>query len=227
MRSAGWRFETSDLGLQTSDWRSVATIRTSLQQQTRRTAERLVAPLARTGISPNGLTVLGLLLNAVAGLVLASGAFVPGGLLVLFAGAFDMLDGALARVTNRKTTFGAFFDSTLDRFSEAVVFGGLLVAFMRDPVLDWWDWTGVVLCYVVAFGSLMISYTRARAEGLHLDCEVGWLQRPERIVALGVGLLLPRQLLLAVLAALAIFTLVTVWQRIAHVRRLAGEMGGV
>jgi CDP-diacylglycerol--glycerol-3-phosphate 3-phosphatidyltransferase len=207
----------------------VAAIRSSLQQQTRRAAERIVAPLARTGITPNGLTVVGLLLNAVAGLVLAGGAFVPGGLLVLFAGAFDMFDGALARVTNRKTTFGAFFDSTLDRVSEALVFLGLLVAFMRGSVLDWWDWTGVVLCYVVAIGSLMISYTRARAEGLNprIDCEVGWLQRPERILALGAALLLPRPLLLAVLAALAVFTLVTVGQRIAHVRRLAGAMDGM
>src|SRR5919108_4687428 len=202
MRSAGWRFETSDLGLQTSDWRSVATIRTSLQQQTRRTAERLVAPLARTGITPNGLTVAGLLLNAVAGLVLASGAFAAGGLLVLVAGAFDMFDGALARVTNRKTTFGAFFDSTLDRFSEAVVFLGLLIGFLREPDLDWRSWAGIVLCYLVAIGSLMISYTRARAEGLDLDAEVGWLQRPERIAALGIGLLLPRPMLLAVLGAL-------------------------
>ena len=156
------------------------TFRATLQQQTRRTAERLVAPLARTRITPNGLTVTGLLLNVVAGFILATGALIPGGLMVLIAGAFDMFDGALARVTNRKTTFGAFFDSTLDRYSEAVVFLGLQVAFLRDPEPDWRSFAGVVLCYAVAIGSLMISYTRARAEGLNprVDCEVGWLQRP-------------------------------------------------
>ena len=142
---------------------------------------------------------------------------------MLIAGAFDMFDGALARVTNRKTVFGAFFDSTLDRYSEAAVFMGLQIAFLRAPGADWQTWTGMVLCYVVVIGSLMISYTRARAEGLGLDCEVGWLQRPERIIALGIGLLLPRPLLLAVLTALAIFTQITVLQRIAHVRCLAGD----
>ncbi len=202
----------------------VTTIRASLQEQTRRTAERLVAPLARTGITPNGLTALGFVLNVIVGGVLAFGLLAPGAVLVLIAGAFDMLDGALARVTNRKTRFGAFFDSTLDRYSEAVVLLGLLVAFLRDVQgdADWRAWAGVVLCYLVMIGSLMVSYTRARAEGLGIDCEVGWLQRPERIIALGIGLLLPRALLLAVLAALAVFTQITVVQRMVHVRRAAG-----
>jgi CDP-diacylglycerol--glycerol-3-phosphate 3-phosphatidyltransferase len=205
------------------------TFRTTLQQQTRRTAERLIAPLARTGITPNGLTVVGLLLNVAAGLLLAMGAFIPGALMVLFAGAFDMFDGALARVTNRKTTFGAFFDSTIDRYSEAVIFLGLQLAFLREGDGDWYSLAGVVLCFVVAIGSLMISYTRARAEGLddgqghRLNAEVGWLQRPERIIVLGIGLLLPRTWLLAVLAALALFTQITVVQRIVHVRRLTAE----
>jgi CDP-diacylglycerol--glycerol-3-phosphate 3-phosphatidyltransferase len=205
----------------------VAALRTSLQQQTRRTAERLVAPLARTGITPNGLTVVGLLLNVAAGLVLASGAFVIGGILVLVGGAFDMFDGALARVKNQKTVFGQFFDSTVDRYSEAAVFFGLLIAFLREPQTDWLSFAGVVLCYLVVIGSIMISYTRARAEGLEprVDCEVGWLQRPERIIALGIGLLLPRPVLLAVLVALAFFTQVTVLQRILHVRRLTREQG--
>src|SRR4029453_10889619 len=111
---------------------ALTAFRATLQQQTRRTAERLVAPLARIGVTPNGLTICGFLLNAVAALLLAVGAFLPGALMVLFAGAFDMLDGALARATNRKTDFGAFFDSTVDRYSEAVVFLGLQVAFLRQ-----------------------------------------------------------------------------------------------
>jgi CDP-diacylglycerol--glycerol-3-phosphate 3-phosphatidyltransferase len=205
--------------------------RATLQQQTRRTAERLVAPLARIGVTPNGLTICGFLLNAVAALLLAVGAFLPGALMVLFAGAFDMLDGALARATNRKTDFGAFFDSTVDRYSEAVVFLGLQVAFLRQmgqPGGDWLPLAGVVLCYVAAIGSLMVSYTRARAEGppVSLNAEVGWLQRPERIVILGIGLLLPAPGLLAVLAALAVLTQVTVVQRVLHVRRLTAARGG-
>ena len=217
----------------------MAALRTNLQSQTRRTAERLVAPLARTGVTPNALTTLGFILNVVAGIILAmgSGAFFVGGFAVLIASAFDMFDGALARVKNQKTAFGAFFDSTLDRYSEAALFIGLQVAFIRElPGADddwlsqahWQSTAGAVLCILVLIGSIMISYTRARAEGLKgadgrnlgLDCEVGWLQRPERVIALGIGLLLPRPFLLAVLAALAILTQVTVIQRIAHVRRL-------
>ena len=210
---------------------TVTAFRTTLQQQTRRTAERVVAPLAKLGVTPNGLTAFGLLLNAVAGLLLAVGATVPGALMVLFAGSFDMLDGALARVTNRKTAFGAFFDSTIDRYSEAIVFLGLQIAFVRGAIAsggDWVSWAGVVLCFVVAVNSLLVSYTRARAEGLvpRVDAEVGWLQRPERIILLGVGLLLPYPAPIAVLVVLALFTLVTVVQRVLHVRHeTAGRAG--
>ena len=143
--------------------------------------------------------------------------------MVLVAGAFDTLDGALARATNRVTQFGKFFDSTMDRFSEAVVFLGLAIAFLRGPSVGVAETTGVALSFVVMIGSIMISYARARAEGLDLDCEVGWLQRPERILILGIGLLLPRALLLAVLAVLAVLTHITVGQRIAHVRRLTNQ----
>lgn len=150
------------------------------------------------------------------------GSLVAGGIMVLIAGAFDTLDGALARATNRVTVFGTFYDSTMDRFSEAVVFLGIAIAFLRGPSVGIAEVTGVALSFVVMIGSIMISYARARAEGLQprVECEVGWLQRPERILILGIGLLLPRGLLLAVLAVLAVLTHVTVGQRIAHVRRL-------
>ena len=196
--------------------------RDGVQRQTRRTAERLVAPLARTGLTPNGLTVIGFLLSVVAGVVLALGSSVLGGVLVLFAGLFDTLDGALARATGQETVFGKFFDSTMDRFSEAVIFLGIAVGFLREPTIENGDVAGVALSFLVMIGSVMISYARARAEGLEprVECEVGWLQRPERILILGVGLLLPRSLLLLVLLVLAVLTHVTVGQRIAHVRRL-------
>jgi CDP-diacylglycerol--glycerol-3-phosphate 3-phosphatidyltransferase len=148
--------------------------------------------------------------------------------MVLIAGAFDTLDGALARATNRVTVFGTFYDSTMDRFSEAVVFLGIAIAFLRGPSVGIAEVTGVALSFVVMIGSIMISYARARAEGLQprVECEVGWLQRPERILILGIGLLLPRGLLLAVLAVLAVLTHVTVGQRIAHVRRLTQNAQG-
>ncbi|HET6318467.1 MAG TPA: CDP-alcohol phosphatidyltransferase family protein, partial [Chloroflexota bacterium] len=153
---------------------------------------------------------------------------VAGGIMVLIAGAFDTLDGALARATNRVTVFGTFYDSTMDRFSEAVVFLGIAIAFLRGPSVGIAEVTGVALSFVVMIGSIMISYARARAEGLQprVECEVGWLQRPERILILGIGLLLPRGLLLAVLAVLAVLTHVTVGQRIAHVRRLTQNAQG-
>jgi CDP-diacylglycerol---glycerol-3-phosphate 3-phosphatidyltransferase len=212
----------------------VTAFRSTIQQQGRRTAERIVAPLARLGVTPNGLTLFGLLLNVLAALLLAWQVYIPGGLMVLVGGAFDMLDGALARVSNRKTVFGGFFDSTIDRYSEAVVFLGLQVAFLRDATAggpdgaggDWYAWAGVVLCYVVAINSLLISYTRARAEVDGLNCEVGWLQRPERVIILGLGLLLPHPGPLIVLAGLAILTQITVLQRMLHVRRLTAGQGG-
>jgi CDP-diacylglycerol---glycerol-3-phosphate 3-phosphatidyltransferase len=172
---------------------------------------------------------MGLLLNCVAGAVLAAGLLIPGGFLVLIAGLFDTLDGALARATNRKTNFGAFFDSSMDRFSEAVCFLGLAVAYMRLPELTGGDARyevlGVALCFASMIGSIMVSYARARAEGLipRVDCEVGWLQRPERIVILGFGVMLPTFLppesLLLVLGVLAVLTHITVAQRVGHVRR--------
>jgi CDP-diacylglycerol---glycerol-3-phosphate 3-phosphatidyltransferase len=167
------------------------------------------------------------LLNVLAGAVLGYGAFVPGGFLVLVGGAFDMFDGAMARATNRKTVFGEFLDSTMDRFSEAAVFLGLAVAYLLHEPQGWVDVAGVVMCFLVMIGSIMISYTRAKAEGLDLDCEVGWLQRPERIIVVGVGLLLHAVspfIPLAMLAALTVLTHFTVAQRVAHVRRLTASV---
>ncbi len=206
---------------------SVATFRTTIQLQTRRFAEWAIAPVARTGITPNGLTVVGLILNIVAGTVLASGEWFQGGMLVLVAGAFDMFDGALARVMNQKTAFGAFLDSTLDRYSEVAVLVGLQLAFLRAAESEWTVWVGVTLAMVILSNSLMTSYARARAEGLGLDCEVGLFQRPERVIGLGVALLLPYTAMIAVLGLVALGTLITVYQRVLHVWRLtASERAG-
>ena len=189
----------------------------TIQQRSRKVAEWAVGPLAQCGLTPNQLTIVGLLLNAAAGVILSRGRLPTGGIAVLGASAFDLFDGALARVSGRKTRFGAFLDSTVDRYSEALLFFGLLVWHIRIS-----NRIGVCLCYFSLLGSLMVSYTRARAEALDLDCSVGWLQRPERMILLGVGLLCPRPIPTIVLCILAVLSQATVVQRMAHVHRLTG-----
>ena len=160
-----------------------------LQQNARRVAEMVVRPLAAIGMTPNIATLLGLLLNAVAAAVIASGSLRLGGVMLLFAGLFDMVDGALARVRNLKTTFGAFFDSTLDRYSEGVVLlGVILFALTLPPTRE--RTLVIALAYVAALSSLMVSYARARAEGLGLSLRSGLMARPERVVLLAAGLVI-------------------------------------
>ncbi len=187
-----------------------------IQEWARRFAEQLISPLRGSVISPNLLTLFGLLLSVITASVIAQDHLLVGGLLVLVAGAFDMLDGALARVKGMASVFGAFFDSCLDRLSEALILLGVLVYFLRQG-----SFVGVVLVYMTAVGSLMISYNRARAEGLGLQCRVGLLARPERVLVLAAGLILFKWLLLPALAVLALMTNVTAVQRILHVWRTA------
>lgn len=187
----------------------------------RRSRQFAVGPalaLGRLGLTPNALTIIGSVLTASVGILIAQGWFVAAGICLWLFSATDTLDGALARATNRVTVFGAFLDSVCDRCAEAGVFLGLV----------WWyqthnDLTGVVLAYLAVIGSLMVSYARARAEGVGQQAaDVGWFQRPERIIALGIGLLtasVAPVVLLIVLALLAALTSVTVVQRVLHVAR--------
>jgi CDP-diacylglycerol--glycerol-3-phosphate 3-phosphatidyltransferase len=185
-----------------------------LQGWARGVAEAVVLPLARSGVSPNTVTVVGFALNVMTAVVLASGHLSTGGAMLFFAGLFDMLDGALARVSKSQSDFGAFLDSLLDRYSEAVILLALIFQFvLRHDVL------AVVLVYLVAVGSILISYARARAEGLGLDCKVGIAPRPERVIILGVGLLFKEDTTIAALMILAILTHVTAVQRLHHVWR--------
>ena len=172
---------------------------------------RLVPLLQATGVSPNGLTVIGFLLTAVSALLLAIGWFFTGGLLLIIAAIFDMLDGGLARATGQSTKFGAFFDSSIDRYSESVLLVALIYYYssIGDGPLE------PVLLAVTLVGSIMVSYTRARAEALDVECKVGILQRPERVILLIVGLL--TGWMVVVLWLLAILTNVTVCQRIYDV----------
>jgi len=174
----------------------------------------LLAPLTRwlaaTGISPNALTIIGFVLVLAVAVVLALGYRQLGGILFLLAAGFDLLDGAVAQLTNRKTTFGAFLDSNLDRYAEIAIYLALLIPYsLQGAALE------VILCYLAMAGSLMVSYARARAEGLGLACEVGLLARPERVIILGLGLILDQTL--PALVLLAFFTNLTAVQRILHV----------
>lgn len=170
--------------------------------------------LARTGITPNALSLLGFALNLGVAVVLATGHLRWGGVLIILVSLFDGLDGALARYTGKVSTFGAFLDSTLDRYSEAALFIGLI-----------WHFLGlhanaeVLLACVALFGSEAVSYTRARAEGLRIECKVGWFTRAERMIVLALGLALG--LPLVTFWVLAVFTNLTALQRIWHVRRQA------
>lgn len=173
--------------------------------------------LGRTRLTPSKVTVAGFVLITGAVWLLAIGAFRWAGCLILLASSFDILDGALARAKNEASRFGAFLDSTLDRYSEAFVFFGLLLHYERNAPGS----TEVWLIYLAVSGSLLISYARARAEGLGFECKVGLLERPERVVLIVFGLLTGWMYL--TLWALAILTHVTAVQRIFHVWRQSGS----
>ncbi len=179
------------------------------------TAALVGRTIGRTGLTPTDLTVAGLVLILGAAYLLATGELLWGGLLVAFASSFDMLDGALARARNEASRFGAFLDSTLDRYAEVCIFLGLLAYYwQRAPQA-----TEVILIYIAVAGSLLVSYIRSRAESVGYDCKVGLLERPERIVLIVFGLVF--NLLPLSLWVLAILTHVTALQRLVHVLRQA------
>ena len=168
--------------------------------------------IGRTGVSPNVVTLVGASLNLGVAWVLAQGYMRIGGLLVPLVALFDALDGTLARLTGKRSRFGAFLDSTMDRFSEAILFLGLLFFYSQSGA-----GREVILIYATIVGSLMVSYTRARAEGLGLDCKVGLLTRFERAVVLIIALVLDQVSI--GLWVLAILTNFTALQRMYHVWR--------
>ena len=169
--------------------------------------------LQTTGISPNALTALGFLLTVGVAAVLAAGYLPLGGLLLIFAALFDTLDGALARHAGKTTVFGAFFDSVMDRFSESVTLIALVYYYSGQAD----GRTAVILLAFTMMGSLLVSYTRARAEAVHIECKEGFFQRTERIVVLILGLI--TGWMLPVLWVLALFTNLTAVQRIYDVYR--------
>src|SRR5437016_2876464 len=147
----------------------------------------IVGALALSRIHPNVLTFLGLVINTWAAFLFAAGRFRAAGLVVILAGVFDMVDGRVARETNRVTRFGGFFDSVIDRYSDLALFMGLLVYYASINRFFY-----IVLTAIVMTGSVMVSYTRARAECTIPKCKVGFLERPERVVLIIIGALFDR-----------------------------------
>ena len=177
----------------------------------------------RLGVSPNQLTLAGLLLQAGVAAIIALGYLSLGGVLLVFSAVFDAFDGTLARMTGRSSRFGAFFDATLDRYAEALVLFGLLVYLTGQPD----NRTEVLLIFAAVVGSLLVSYTRAKAESLRIPCNKGILTRAERVALLVIGLVLATwqplaalpPVLTIVLWLLAILSNLTAIQRIVAVRQ--------
>jgi CDP-diacylglycerol--glycerol-3-phosphate 3-phosphatidyltransferase len=191
----------------------------NLQGIRRNLAYRITGPvvgiLSKSGITPNTLTLTNLALNIVAAYVIATGHFLVGGVLILVSGLFDLLDGALARFSEQTTKFGAVLDSTVDRISEAATLCGLLIWYVpqEGATLE------VVLVLVVLVGSFLVSYIRARAEGLGWQCQVGLFTRAERVIVLAIGLLVSgvsANSVFVALCVLAVFVFVTVAQRLVY-----------
>jgi CDP-diacylglycerol--glycerol-3-phosphate 3-phosphatidyltransferase len=170
---------------------------------------RIVRWLALSKIHPNVLTFLGLLINIWAAWLFARGSFTWAGVVVIGAGLFDMVDGRVARETNQVTRFGGFFDSVIDRYSDLALYFGLLVYYASINRFFY-----IVLTAIVMTGSVMISYTRARAENAIPKCKVGFLERPERVVLIILGALLDR--MAAVLWVIAVLSNLTVIHRMIY-----------
>ncbi len=177
--------------------------------------------LSRMGLTPNMLSWLGLVITLGAAAFIGNGNLLVGGILVLVAGLFDILDGALARYIGKDSLAGALLDSTFDRISEAALLLGLLVYNLRGEA----DLVVSLLIFVTLISSFLVSYIRARAEGLGVDCKVGLFTRAERVIILALGLLVGQVLI--VLAVLALFSSVTVVQRFIYAYRKAREKGKI
>lgn len=192
--------------------------------------------LAAKGARPDHVTFAGLAFSLVAALLLGRGYFLGAAILIGLAGLCDMLDGDVARIRGAVSRFGAFLDSTLDRIGEGALYAGLAVHYFTrtqrgaffirgafEGSAEWGDADGTtlgVLCLAILLLSFLVSYARARAEGLGLDCRVGIMERPERMLTLAAGTVLGPRFMPGVLGILFILTLVTVLQRVYHVHKL-------
>jgi CDP-diacylglycerol--glycerol-3-phosphate 3-phosphatidyltransferase len=186
-----------------------------------------VNALIRAGVRPNTITTFGTGLVLLSAVVYGLGHVRLGGLLLLASGIADTLDGQVARAAAMETKFGAFYDSTLDRVGDGATFIGIAVYFMTAPDVAW-RVPAVIACMVAILASLLVSYARARAEGLGIDCKVGIAQRAERIILLGLVSLLfgaaaRAQVLEGAVLVLALASVITVVQRFVYVYRVASR----
>ena len=179
--------------------------------------DAIVRGFAASGINPNFLTFLGFGINVLAAYLFAYGYFRWAGLTIILAGVFDMADGRVARLQGRVTPFGGFYDSVMDRYSDLCLLIGLLIYYGRVNRFFY-----VSLVAVVMIGSVMVSYSRARAENVIPSCKVGFLERPERVVLIIIGALFDR--MAPVLWLIAVLSNVTVIHRIAYTRQEARKL---
>jgi CDP-diacylglycerol--glycerol-3-phosphate 3-phosphatidyltransferase len=188
---------------------------TRFEAWVRRRAEALMSAIGRVPLTPNQVTVVGMVLTFVAASLAAFGQLRWAGVVLILAGTCDILDGALARSTRKSYTYGAFLDSTLDRYSEGAIYLGLAAYFvsMGGPLERW-----LVLATLAALaGSFLVSYVRARAQSLGFTCDSGIFARPERVVVTVIGLIFGGYVLYAVVVLLAVLTNLTALQRIREV----------
>ena len=181
----------------------------------RRITEPLKTALVKSRLKPNTLTCIALAISIIAAGAIATNYLLIGGFLVLLSGLFDILDGALARLTNKATRFGALLDSTFDRISDAALFLGLFILYLTSGGI-----VEMVLIFLALVGSFLTSYVRARAEGIGINCPVGLFTRAERVIILALGLLLNPLYGFSIFIALlliAVLGFVTVGQRLIYV----------
>jgi CDP-diacylglycerol---glycerol-3-phosphate 3-phosphatidyltransferase len=172
----------------------------------------LIQLLTRWNMHPNTFTTLGFLISCIASYFMARGDFKIAALLVLLAGICDTIDGKLARDSGKVSKFGALYDSTLDRYSEVLLFFGIAYYFIKNDL-----YLSSIAVAIALGGSLMVSYIRARAEGLGFDCKVGILQRSERLLLISAGGLIHLNALIAAIWIIAVFSNITAVVRILHV----------
>ncbi|NLV71914.1 MAG: CDP-alcohol phosphatidyltransferase family protein [Actinobacteria bacterium] len=191
-------------------------IREFFGTQLRRSFAPMVSALQRLRVTPNQVTIAGTVLNVAAAALVVADHLIYAGVVFLIAGCFDMLDGALARLAQRVTPFGAFLDSTLDRVSEGVVLAAIAYLLATEGrAID------AALVVLALLGGILVSYTRARAESLGVECRVGLMSRPERVILIALGLFF--NVLPYVIYIMLALTIVTVIQRVVHTYRQLGR----
>jgi CDP-diacylglycerol--glycerol-3-phosphate 3-phosphatidyltransferase len=192
-----------------------------------RVIEPAISLLARNRVSPNSITTVGTLVTVAAGVVYATGHIMTAGWIMAVTAFFDVIDGEVARRTNRCTVFGAFYDSSLDRVADGALMAGLTVFYATNAIHH--NIYMVVVCLLGIIGTFLVSYARARAESLGIDAKVGVMQRPERIVLLSApqalfGLFWNGWVLIGIIVLLSVTAWITAVQRIAFVYNATQNM---